>query len=676
MTRPLKLDINGDAAGARRTLDEAARAVDHLRRETDRLEGEFRDARQEAAKLDKQLLETKAAAAALGREFARTNDKSLLTQIEAHNKAATEIKRVQATIVGDSEKRAKESSKAWKNAFDDLIKDTKGFDIAGAGIPLVSKIAENPALAVGVGAAGAGAAIPLLAGLGGATIAAGGAGVAGLGIAGAVLGNPQQFKTAWGSVLTDVKRQFTDASAPFVGPTMDALRTIGPLVRSWHIDEIFANASRFVEPIVHGLEGFGSGLMGGVSDLVKNGAPAIEALSDGMIRLGEAAGNALSSISSESEGGAMALHDLVTVVALAIEGFGKLVEGAEFAYRFMREHPWMTAAYTGGLSLAIAYVGELDDTSSRLGTTELGLRKAAEEAGHAFSEQGDDLTVLTQQLNTTRASVDQLAANMVNKLFSATMGLDQATLGFNQSLTQLGETFNKHDHSIDIHTKKGQENVQAIYASVTANMELYQSMVTAGATAEQAAAAYSVNTQALESQLRKAGLTSAEIDNLIGKYRNVPNRVNTELAMQGLTNAINGLEDVLRLINHLPPRKDVWVVTHYGSVGGKEGPAKYATGTRSAPPGLAWVGESGPELMSMAGGERVFTPTESARLMSNYMSPSHGLSMANMVGGGRSQPMQVVIQLTGGSDLDRAVVGHVMKSAQVGLLTLPAKAVA
>lgn len=32
----------------------------------------------------------------------------------------------------------------------------------------------------------------------------------------------------------------------------------------------------------------------------------------------------------------------------------------------------------------------------------------------------------------------------------------------------------------------------------------------------------------------------------------------------------------------------------------------YATGTNSAPPGLAWVGENGPELMQMAGGERIY----------------------------------------------------------------------
>jgi tape measure domain-containing protein len=40
----------------------------------------------------------------------------------------------------------------------------------------------------------------------------------------------------------------------------------------------------------------------------------------------------------------------------------------------------------------------------------------------------------------------------------------------------------------------------------------------------------------------------------------------------------------------------------------------YATGTRSAPPGMAWVGERGPELLQFRGGERVFPAGESLRM--------------------------------------------------------------
>lgn len=40
----------------------------------------------------------------------------------------------------------------------------------------------------------------------------------------------------------------------------------------------------------------------------------------------------------------------------------------------------------------------------------------------------------------------------------------------------------------------------------------------------------------------------------------------------------------------------------------------YAAGTLSASRGLAWVGESGTELVGVSGGERVYTATQSAAL--------------------------------------------------------------
>lgn len=42
----------------------------------------------------------------------------------------------------------------------------------------------------------------------------------------------------------------------------------------------------------------------------------------------------------------------------------------------------------------------------------------------------------------------------------------------------------------------------------------------------------------------------------------------------------------------------------------------FATGTRSAPRGMAWVGEEGPELVDFSGGERVYTAQQSAAMVS------------------------------------------------------------
>ncbi|HHK0137415.1 TPA: tape measure protein [Pseudomonas aeruginosa] len=44
----------------------------------------------------------------------------------------------------------------------------------------------------------------------------------------------------------------------------------------------------------------------------------------------------------------------------------------------------------------------------------------------------------------------------------------------------------------------------------------------------------------------------------------------------------------------------------------------FATGTQSAPPGMAWVGERGPELMMMRGGERIFNAVQSLQMSQRY----------------------------------------------------------
>ena len=58
----------------------------------------------------------------------------------------------------------------------------------------------------------------------------------------------------------------------------------------------------------------------------------------------------------------------------------------------------------------------------------------------------------------------------------------------------------------------------------------------------------------------------------------------------------------------------------------------FAKGTNSAPPGVAWVGENGPELMGFNGGERVLTALASQNLMSRLQ----GLSMPDPVTPGMS----------------------------------------
>ncbi|MCY1296735.1 hypothetical protein D9M68_791440 [compost metagenome] len=75
----------------------------------------------------------------------------------------------------------------------------------------------------------------------------------------------------------------------------------------------------------------------------------------------------------------------------------------------------------------------------------------------------------------------------------------------------------------------------------------------------------------------------------------------------------------------------------------------FAKGTPSAPPGLAWVGERGPELVAFGGGERVFTAAASAALASRMA----GLRMPGYSDAGLVEAAMSVPGAQPGRDLGR-----------------------
>jgi hypothetical protein len=541
----------------------------------------------------------------------------------------------------------------------------------------VSDAASSPQLRqIGI-ALGAALAVPLTAALGGALAAGAGAGVAGAGIAAAVLGDPARFGFAWNQVLRQLKSDFIDAGKPFAGETYGLLARIGPMVAGWHLDEIFRNAVKYVEPLSRGAEDFATNMVRGVGELVKKGEPAVTALSHAMSRLGEAGRHAMEDIAEGADGGAMALHDASNAVALIVEGFGKAVQGAENLYGWIREHPFSAAVATGGLSIPISIWTAFDDQIGVLSTTEYGLQKAAEAAGHAFNQQGDDLTLLTQKMNMATLTTDTLAASMVSKLFSATMALDQATLGYAQSLTRVSESITKKDHSIEISTAKGQENREVVLAVIQENMALYQSNIAVGMSAQDAARKYEENTAQLEKQLQQAGLTGAEIESLVGKYRGIPREVNTQIAVEGLTRAISQLSETLRLINGLHDKTVTIRYKEYGSPRGQSrlvpelhgGILRAAEGMIVAPsnPGTVLFGEP-------ATGGEAYIPLRG-------ISPSRAMSLAQTVGDsygfnvsrGSSRSVAISLTITGsGTGYTRLLAQTLQDMQRNGQLQLTA----
>lgn len=424
--------------------------------------------------------------------------------------------------------------------------------------------------AVGVLAAAIGPLV--LSAIGGAVIATGAAAVVGLGIAGAAKANPEAVGAAWHGVIERVKSEWLAGSQSFVKPTIEAIHTLGNAIGDLHIAQMLQKASTFVAPLAQGVAGFVSGIGQGLSALVDKAGPVIDMLKSALPQLGSDIGEALKLIAGGNKGAAEGLKDVLDFTGRVIIGIGGAIRLAEDFYSAIKN-----------IGNAIRSITDINPLTKWL-TDKISPRDvqafavSLDGAAHGLdktkdSAQGaqENLAKLRAQLNSTAESADTLAAAMVKKIFTATMNLDQAVLSAHDSLNQLKDAFHQNGKAIDEFSVKGIANRRAVLSVVSANMELYQAQISAGMSAEDAAAAYDQNTASLERQLRKAGLTANQIQGLIGKYKNVPGKVNTIMAIQGLTEAINGLADLLRLINHIPSNKTTTITTRFVTTGSRAG---------------------------------------------------------------------------------------------------------
>ena len=79
----------------------------------------------------------------------------------------------------------------------------------------------------------------------------------------------------------------------------------------------------------------------------------------------------------------------------------------------------------------------------------------------------------------------------------------------------------------------------------------------------------------------------------------------------------------------------------------KPGINGFASGTKYAPPGLAWVGEEGPELMRMRGGEQIYSTADSMRIAAETARSSN---RSSSTGGIQVNLGGLNINITGGGD--------------------------
>jgi hypothetical protein len=552
-------DVDAMGTSLRKTGDESQK--------TSRNVVEFSDSTKRAgdglAQLKTHLAETEAQYKTLKQQFVTTGNTSLLGDVK---KAERDVQSLKG-LVSNTFAAAEETGIA------------AGTNAAGAWIKSNPLIAG--AIAAGITLGGPAIAASVLGILGGGTLA--------LGIYAAV--HDPAVSAAWKDLGSEAKSGLLGAAASLDQPLIDAAARLRTAFSSSVLPGLardFSVLAPEVRQLADGIAGLATHAMPGFNAAIAASGPLLEEISADLPRMGDALSSFLTSVAAGGPGAVAFFHDLVTAVDGVVIGIGKFVEAGSMVYELLHKlniNPFVDMLPGIGSVVHILDALGISAGGAKGKFTELGSAADQSAVGLGAAYQSlsqvqlgavlaaDDFSRLSAQIRQTAQTSDLLAGQMSDRVLNAMLSLDQASLTFAQSLTQVSQAIRQNGHELDIHTEKGQANRSAVLSAVAANIRQYDALIQAGVGAQDAAAAYDQNTAALVHQMRQAGLTQGQIDGLIGKYRNVPDQVNTDIILHGLTQAISDLNTTLRLINGIPAQRtsNINVVTHYSTIGGLPG---------------------------------------------------------------------------------------------------------
>jgi hypothetical protein len=418
-------------------------------------------------------------------------------------------------------------------------------------------------------------------------------GIGGAGIAAGIYeaSKDARVKAAAHQLSTLLGGELSSAASVFIGPTLNAigilrdhLNSIGP-----GLSKTFGVLAKDVQPLANGLGGAIDKFLPGLESGLKGASPLLIELGNDLPELGKQVGDMFDKFGKGGPGAIMALRGLIGAVGDLATWFGSLYDWSTKTFEEIDQEVVHVANGIGDLLLALGDVPgmgarftqaglnikafaeqqqNLIDTSKAAATAQGTLGSALDTTGQKAQTAGPDFGALSSQIGQTAITTSTLAGQMTDKLIGGILGADEASNNFNKSLITLGDTLVANGGHLSAHvaqlkkSETGEEqNKDAILAVVQANLQVYDSQIAVGISAKDAAAKYDENTKALEGQLKAAGYTKKQIQDLVGEYKNVPDKVNTEIATEGLTTAINNLDTLLRQLLHLPPLTNAKVNT-------------------------------------------------------------------------------------------------------------------
>ncbi|RAO26468.1 hypothetical protein PSN13_06496 [Micromonospora saelicesensis] len=585
-------DALDDVSGSAR---DTTVATDRAKESTEDLGGSAKDAgkdlnrlRSDAQRLDRQIDETAASVRSLAREIAAASDEAtradLAKKLSAEQGKLRERVNLRKLIDVDSA----------GDLGEELAEKASVSFVARLG-PLLASAPLGPAGAALGGTLGLAMAPVLTAAVSGAVV--GGAGVGGI-VGGVALAARDARVQAAGAdlgafILGDLEKR----SAGFVPVVLDGIDDIragwgelGP-----DLSRIFAS-SRLVDPLVAGMVSGSQKLIHGVADAVDAADPVVSSFGTLLDGVGDAAGDAFTTLSQDADEGASAIEDLTTAVTsfirvsagivhagATVKGWADQVDIAIDKGRHWTED-WMSSGgvlehfgiqldltadgFKAGTAEAEAYRQATEGTANVADFATLKLAGmtdaeiAAADASGTFRMKTDEvnaaLGVSDESYRNTTQSIEEFTTRLAeafelqNQGITANLSAEQANLRLEAAIDKATAAGKANNDGISVNTEKGRANREALLgvadAAITAAEKIH---ATTGSTELASAATERGRAKFLEAA-GAMGVEKKEAIELANKLFGIPSEVNTKADFspdnKGVTNWKNTLSGIPREI--------------------------------------------------------------------------------------------------------------------------------
>lgn len=422
-----------------------------------------------------------------------------------------------------------------------------------------------------------------------------GAGIAGLvvgglglgGIVGGVLVASRDARVQ--SAFTSLKKDLGDSlkidAAPFVPVVEAGIGSIRTAFHSFDLAGIFKDLAPQVEPVLNGILDLVSSLGESIRNVAAHSGPVMKELGTDFRNLGNTLEAAFNSLTDNSKGEAEALHDLFAVIDGSITTVFDLVNALTevygvfhkiFAdttlfgfYELMQDH---SQAVTGAIHEQVGAVVDAVNSNYDLAHSSKAAADAAALQAKAVTDTADAL----------KAATDPAFA-----LIDAQKQVNDAQTAYNKAV------------------KTGGQNSTA---AKNAQVDLEKAMVNYVSAASKAGTGTGHLTDEQKALLRAAGASNGTIKALDTSLQNAYKAAHK---LDNFNIDITVTEHFKQTGKYISPSQFANPTQLYSGLasGGIKGAASGATSS-----GLTWVGENGPELMSLPAGTAVKSAGDSRRL--------------------------------------------------------------